>query len=82
MRQDTHLSGGQRNIKKELEINNLVPVDTAKMYPSSLQQDDQREGVVEAGAEPPRGQSVQMTEIKCDTHPAGRTLLISEALPA
>lgn len=55
----------KRNIKKGLEIKYFVPVDTAEMDPSSFQQDDQREGeVVEAGAEPPRVQSVQMTEIK------------------
>lgn len=55
----------KRNIKKGLEIKYFAPVDTAETDPSSLQQDDQREGeVVEAGAEPPRVQSVQMTEIK------------------
>lgn len=68
----------KRNIKKGLEIKYFVPVDTAEMDLSSPQQDDEREGeVVEAGAEPPRVQSVQMTEIKCDTLPAGRTVLIS-----
>lgn len=73
----------KRNLKKGLETKYFVPVDTAEMDPSRPQQDDQREGeVVEAGAEPPRVQSVQMTEIKCNTHPAGRTVLISEALPA